>query len=80
MVKEREGLMTGVPKASLLLHPYNVDVFSALILTQACFVMGMHGGFTGYHYADANAVMDWHDTQATVRKRLPIAVNAILRG
>jgi hypothetical protein len=61
------------------LHPLNYAVLAVLPLTEACWVFE-HGQRAGFRYSDAQTVLDWHNVPADVRKRLPIAVNAILRG
>lgn len=63
-----------------LVHPLNQPVLRVLALIQSCFVFGFSGERCGFRWADAAVVMDWHDVTSDVRKRLPIAINAILRG
>ena len=60
------------------LHPENIAVFNSLLLVSGCFNVG--ASINGFRFSDAETVMDWHDVDKPTKKRLVIAVNAILQG
>ena len=62
------------------LHPDNAAVFYLLVAAAGCFVMTERGLIVGFRYADAQPIADWNGVDSEERKRLPIAINAILRG
>ena len=66
--------------AELHLHPTNVSVFVLLTLCRGCFMISDHGAITGFRYADASQIAQWHDISKSDCQRLPVAVDAILRG
>ena len=66
--------------AELHLHPTNVSVFVLLTLCRGCFMTSDHGAITGFRYADASQIAQWHDISKADCQRLPLAINAILRG
>jgi hypothetical protein len=62
-----------------VLHPINESVLRVLGLTPSCFVY-TSGERCGFRWGDAEVLMGWHDVALDVRQRMPIAINAILRG
>lgn len=70
---------TAPPEIRLRLHPDNAGVFGLLTHCSACFVTD-NGVMTGFRYQDAQQIAHWQQLEAVTCQRLPLAVNAILRG
>lgn len=74
MIFERAG------DSEFLVLPENWETIELLAISAGCWRYGADGRLTGMHYADVNAVADWHGISNDARKLLPVAVSAIVRG